>query len=362
MVDGYYQSDREGVPDFINVYDLEREAARIIPQGGLDYIRGGAGDEWTMRQNTIAFERKQIMPRVLQDMENPNLATSVLGIDIPSPIIMAPAAAHGLEHVSAEKGTARGVMEAGTIMGVSTYSTNTMQEIAEAGAGGAQWFQLYMSKDNDFNKQVLKEAEALGAKGIILTVDATVGGNREADRRNSFRFPLPMGTLEEFGGKGKGLGIGTIFANALQKIAPKDIRYIAELTHLPVLVKGIQAPEDAVVAIDAGAAAVWVSNHGGRQLDGGPASFDVLESVALAVNGRVPVIFDSGVRRAQHVFKAIALGADVVAIGRPALYGLACGGWQGVKAVFDYFNKELKMVMQLAGTKTVADIKKTKLW
>ncbi|WP_263854574.1 alpha-hydroxy-acid oxidizing protein [Lentilactobacillus parafarraginis] len=146
-----------------------------------------------------------------------------------------------------------------------------------------------------------------------------------------------------------------------QKIGPDDVKRIADYTDLPVIVKGIESPEDALYAIGAGAAGVYVSNHGGRQLNGGPASFDVLEDVAKAVNGRVPIIFDSGVRRGSDVFKALASGADLVALGRPAIYGLALGGAQGVQSVFEHLGDELKIIMQLAGTKTIADVKKTNL-
>ena len=346
--------------NIINIKDLEIQASKIIPKGGFEYIQGGAGDEWTLKENTYSFEKKQIVPRVLQNLENPDTKTSILGIDIDMPIIMASVASHGLAHESGEKGTAKGVSEVNTIMGVSTYSTDTIEDIAKAGNGGPQWFQLYMSKDDEFNKYIVKDAESNGTKAIIITADATVGGNREADIRNNFIFPLKMANLEKLG-SGKGQSIAEIFKNALQKLSFEDIKKIKSYTNLPIIIKGIQSPEDAIASITAGADAIWVSNHGGRQLDGGPASFDVLEDIAKAVNKRVPIIFDSGIRRGQHVFKAIASGADVVAIGRPAIYGLALGGYKGVKSVFNYLNNELQMVMQLAGTKNIEDIKKNKL-
>ena len=163
-------------------------------------------------------------------------------------------------------------------------------------------------------------------------------------------------------GSGQGRSIEQIYADAMQQIGPAEVERIAAYTRLPVIVKGIQAPEDALRAIDAGAAGVQVSNHGGRQLDGGPGSFEALPAVARAVNGRVPVIFDSGIRRGQHIFKALASGADVVAIGRPAIYGLALGGWMGVRSVFEFFRHELEMVMQLAGTPDIEAVKKTRLF
>ncbi|MFT8869001.1 alpha-hydroxy-acid oxidizing protein, partial [Liquorilactobacillus nagelii] len=183
-----------------------------------------------------------------------------------------------------------------------------------------------------------------------------------SDIINNFQFPIPMANLAKFSeGDGKGKGIMEIYAAAAQKIAPADVRKIAEYTHLPVIVKGIESAEDALLAIGAGAQGIYVSNHGGRQLNGGPAAFDVLHEVAQAVDHRVPVIFDSGVRRGSHVFKALASGADLVALARPVIYGLALGGAQGVASVINHLNDELKIDMQLAGTKTIEDVKQAKL-
>lgn len=356
----YTTSTAEKPLRITDIYELEKVAEKLIPAGGWGYIHGGAGDEWTMRQNTKAFNHKVIIPRVLADMEKPELETSVFGTGLRMPVIMAPVAAQGLANEEAEEGTAKGVAAAGTIMAISSYAGKSIEEIAKAGGGAPQWFQLYLSKDDGFNRYVLDQAKENGMKAIILTADATVGGNREADIRNHFTFPLPMANLAKYG-QGKGQSIADIYAQALQKIAPADIEKVAAYTGLPVIVKGVQSPADAMLAIGAGAAGIYVSNHGGRQLDGGPASFDVLQPVAEAVDKRVPVIFDSGIRRGQHIFKALADGADIVAIGRPAIYGLAVGGWEGVESVFDYFYRELEMVMQLAGTKTVEDIKHTYL-
>ena len=345
----------------IDLTELEREAARVIGKGAMGYIRGGAGDEWTMRRNTACFDERPILPRVLASLAKPDTKCRILGIDLPFPIIMAPVAAQGLAHVSAEAGTARGTAEAGTIMCVSTYAGMTLEEIALAGNGAPQWFQFYPSKDAGFNRHLLDQALAGGYRAVVLTADATVGGNREADLRNRFVFPLKMANLEQYG-SGQGRSIEQIYADAMQQIGPAEVERIAAYTRLPVIVKGIQAPEDALRAIDAGAAGVQVSNHGGRQLDGGPGSFEALPAVARAVNGRVPVIFDSRIRRGQHIFKALASGADVVAIGRPAIYGLALGGWMGVRSVFEFFRHELEMVMQLAGTPDIEAVKKTRLF
>lgn len=354
---GYQASMRNEKIVIYDIDDLEAQVEKIIPVAGFDYIRGGAETENTMRRNESAFEAVDIFPRVLTGVDNPDTRTRILGIDISMPVIAAPAAAHGLAHVTAEAGSARGVAAAGTIMSVSTYASSTLAEIAGAGNGAPQWFQLYLSKDDATNRALVKSAESLGYRAIILTVDAPVGGNRVRDARNKFKFPLDLPNVPRSGGK----GINTIFAEAKNDLVPYDIMRVKSMTKLPVIVKGIQHPDDAEIAIAAGADAIWVSNHGGRQLDGAPAAFEVLPEIAARVNKRVPIIFDSGVRRGQHIFKAIASGADVVAIGRPVIYGLALGGWRGVESVFEYLRKDLQRVMWLAGVQTVDEIKDVEL-
>ena len=357
----YKASHRDEKIVIYDIDDLENQAKEIIPAGGFDYIRGGAETESTMRRNELAFDMVDIYPRVLTGVNQPNTKTSILGINISLPVIVAPAAAHGLAHISAEAGSARGAAAAGTIMSVSTYASSTLEEIAQAGNGAPQWFQLYLSKDDVANRDLIMLAESLGYQAIILTVDAPIGGNRISDARNNFKFPLALPNVPKKSGKTKGQGIGAIFAAAQNELSPYDVMYVKSLTDLPVIVKGIQHPDDAEIAIMAGADAIWVSNHGGRQLDGAPAAFEVLGDIAKRVNNRVPIIFDSGVRRGQHIFKAIAMGADVVAIGRPVIYGLALGGWRGVVSVLDYLKTDLERVMWLAGTQNIDDIKNTEL-
>lgn len=362
MVNGYEQSDREEKIDILNLESLEERAEKIIPTGGFGYISGGSEDEWTLRQNRTAFQHRQIAPKALSGIEKPELNTEIFGIPLNTPVMMAPAAAQGLAHSQGEKDTARGLAAVGGLMAQSTYSSVSIADTAAAGEGAPQFFQLYMSKDWNFNESLLDEAKKAHVKAIILTVDATVDGYREADIKNKFAFLLPMANLTKFSeGDGQGKGIEEIYASAAQNIRPEDVKRIADYTQLPVIVKGIQTPEDAIRAIDAGAAGIYVSNHGGRQLNGGPGSFDVLEDIATSVNKQVPIIFDSGVRRGSDVFKALASGADIVALGRPVIYGLALGGAKGVQSVFEHIDHELEIVMQLAGTKTIDDIKNNPL-
>lgn len=357
----YQASTAEGAIDFINMTDLEEGAKEVIPKGGYGYISSGAGDVFTYQENERAFNHKLIIPHVLEDIELPDTKIEFAGETLSVPIIMAPVAAHGLANVAAEKASAKGVSRFGTIYTASSYASCTLEEIHEAGgADASQWFQFYMSKEDSINRDILAMAKRNGAKAIVLTADATVGGNRETDRRNGFTFPLAMPIVQAYQ-SGIGQTMDAVYGSSKQKLSPKDVEFIASNSDLPVYVKGVQSEEDVERSISSGASGVWVSNHGGRQLDGGPASFDSLQYVAEAVAGRVPIVFDSGIRRGQHVFKALASGADLVAIGRPVIYGLALGGATGVQQVFEFFKKELEMVMQLAGTQTVADIKKTVL-
>lgn len=367
----YKASTANGPIKIVNLLELEQQVKQNMDKGAFGYIRGGAEDEQNLRENVSVFDKKYIEPRILTGMELKDLdmKTELFGIPLPMPIIQAPMAAHGLAHVDGELATAKGMVKAGSIFSLSTYGNKTIEEVADAvGAGNPFFFQLYMSKNDEFNRFTIDRAKKSGAKAIILTVDAPVGGYREEDIRNNFQFPLGFANLEVFlkkqndGSKsGAGSGISEIYAQAKQDFKPEDIQYVKKLSGLPVIVKGVQSPKDAEIAIKAGADAIWVSNHGGRQLDSAPATFDILPSIAKVVNKRVPVIFDSGVRRGSHVFKALASGADIVAVGRPIFYGLNLGGAEGVYSVMEQFKKELSINMFLAGTRNVEEVKNNKL-
>lgn len=361
MTQEYVAGTREGHVDFINTNDLERDAQQVIPGPSYGYIQSGAGDLYTYQQNEIAFNHKLIVPHVLCDVEHPDTSYVFQGTHLTAPIIMAPVAAHKLAHARGEQASAQGVAEFGTIYTASSFASCSLEEIREAaGPQAPQWFQLYMSKDSGINERIIDMAEANGAQAIVLTADATVGGNRETDKRTGFTFPVGLPIVQEYQ-KGVGQTMAAVYGSAKQKLSPSDVEFIVSHSKLPVYVKGVQDAEDVQRSLESGAQGIWVTNHGGRQLDGGPAAFDSLQIVAEAVNGRAPIVFDSGVRRGQHVFKALASGADLVAIGRPVIYGLALGGATGTRQVFEFFKKELEMVMQLAGTQTIDDVHHTKL-
>lgn len=359
---GFPQSDRDEAIDMINVDELEERAKEVMPEAAYYYIASGSENEWTWRNNTSAFNHFQIVPRALTNMDNPQTDTEFMGLKLKTPVMIAPIACHGIAHKDAEVATQKGAAAAGALFSSSTYGNKSVEEIAAAAPGAPRLFQLYLSKDWEFNKMVFDAIKKAGYNGIILTVDALVSGYREANLRTQFAYPVPLDFFTRYqGGKGEGQTVAQMYASSAQKIGPDDVKRIKEMSGLPVIVKGISCAEDAYLAMGAGADGIYVTNHGGREVDSGPATIDVLPEIAKAVNHRVPIIFDSGVRRGSHVFKALALGADIVGIGRPYLYALALGGAKGVASAIKQLNDELLIDMQLTGCKTIEDVKKARL-
>jgi isopentenyl diphosphate isomerase/L-lactate dehydrogenase-like FMN-dependent dehydrogenase len=252
---------------------------------------------------------------------------------------------HGLAHVSAEEGTAKGTSEAGTLMTVSTAANKTIEAIAAA-AKGPKWFQLYLHDDRGPSRELLQRAKAAGYSAVVFTIDAFAPGSSDETTRLGFSFPpdLPL------------VNSNTPFFK--QSLSWDDVTFIQQATDLPVILKGVLTGDIARKALERGIAGIQVSNHGGRQLDGVPAALDALPEVVAAARGRVPIIMDSGIRRGTDVFKALALGADAVALGRPVLYGLALGGWMGVKSVYDRIKDELTRTMMIAGTGSIGEIQR----
>lgn len=334
--------------EFINLRELEPAAEKIIPKGGFGYISSAAGDEWTKHENEAAYKRITIKPHYLSGLASADTTTTVLGQKLSMPIITTVMGGHGLAHTSAEAGTAKGTGAAGALFIAPSQSNVTLEDTAQA-SPGPKLFQIYIPADREVARKVLLRAKTAGYLAVVVTIDAFVPSNRETDLRNHFRSPLPNAN---FPGQASGYG------QSPQKsdLGWDDIAFVQDVTGLPVLIKGVLSPELADQAVEHGVAGIQVSNHGGRQLDDTPATISVLPQIATAVRGRIPIIVDGGIRRGQDVFKALALGANAVAIGRPILYGLALGGWMGVQQVLEHLNQELVMAMRLAGTKTIADI------
>lgn len=338
----------------INVHEYEALAQARMEIGAWDYHQGGSDDEVTVRANRAAFERIWLRPRVLVDVSNCELATTVLGIPVSMPILVAPMALHGLAHEEAEVATARAAATAKTLTAVSTFSTHNLEDVADA-ATGPLWFQVYAYRNFKITEILIKRAEAAGYRALVLTVDTPRVGRRERDIRNNFGLASRV-----YAGNFVGLQVTTaeepLSLETSTTLTWDILAHIRTLTTLPVLVKGVLTAEDAVLAVKYGAAGIIVSNHGGRQLDSVIPSILALPEVVDAVAGRCEVYVDGGIRRGTDVLKALALGARAVLVGRPILWGLAANGAEGVAHVLALLRAEFELAMMLAGCPTLASI------
>ncbi|BAB77694.1 alpha-hydroxy acid oxidase [Anabaena sp. FACHB-709] len=351
----------------INLFEYEQLAKTHLSQMAFDYYISGAGDEITLQENRAVFERIKLRPRMLVDVSQINLTTSVLGQPLQLPLLIAPMAFQCLAHTEGELATAMAAASAGTGMVLSTLSTKSLEEVAEVGSKfspSLQWFQLYIHKDRGLTRALVERAYAAGYKALCLTVDAPVLGQRERDRRNEFVLPpgLHLANLTTISGlniphaPGES-GLFTYFAQQLNPaLTWDDLEWLQSLSPLPLVLKGILRGDDAARAVEYGAKAIVVSNHGGRQLDGAIASLDALPEIVAAVNGKAEVLLDGGIRRGTDIIKALAIGAQAVLIGRPVLWGLAVGGQAGVSHVISLLQKELNVAMALIGCSQLQDI------
>jgi 4-hydroxymandelate oxidase len=340
----------------VNVEEFEALARERLEKSVYDYYAGGAEDEITVAANREAFRRLFLKYRVLVDVSRVDLASELLGVPLAFPVILAPTALHRLAHPEGEKLTARAAAEAGTLMTLSTVSSVPLEEVAAAAPAGARWFQLYCYDDRADTERLVGRAHRAGYRAIVLTVDAPILGRRERDERN--RFEVPAGFTAHPATRPRASGGQWPLSSVIGQpgLSWKDLPWIRALSPLPLVLKGIVRGDDAARAVDEGAAAVWVSNHGGRQLDTAIPTADALADVVRAVAGRAPVIVDGGIRRGTDVLKALALGASAAAIGRPQLWGLAAGGEDGVRRVLEMFREELALAMALAGCRALSEV------
>ncbi|NXM93982.1 HAOX2 oxidase, partial [Sylvia borin] len=332
--------------------DFEAYAKKYLPKIAWDYFAAGADDCTTRDENILAYKRIRFRPRMLRDVSVVDIRTKILGSEISFPVGIAPTGFHQLAWPDGEKSTARAARAMSTCYVASTYSTCTLEEISAAAPGGLRWFQLYIHRNRAASQQLVRRAEALGFRGLVLTADLPYTGKRRDDVRNGFRLPPHMKVKNLEG------------AFEVCKMSPcldpsvtwNDIYWLRSLTHLPIIIKGILTREDAELAVRHGVQAIIVSNHGGRQLDEGPATIDALVEVVEAVRGRVEVYVDGGIRKGSDVLKALALGAKCVFIGRPALWGLAYRGEEGLQDVLRILQDEFRLSMALAGCASVSEI------
>ncbi|KAG0468745.1 hypothetical protein HPP92_018073 [Vanilla planifolia] len=348
--------------EITNVSEYEPIAKEKLPKMVYDYYASGAEDQWTLKENREAFSRILFRPRILIDVSKIDMTTTILGFKISMPIMIAPTAMQKMAHPEGEYATARAASSAGTIMTLSSWATSSVEEVASTGPG-IRFFQLYVYRDRNVVAQLVRRAERAGFKAIALTVDTPRLGRREADIKNRFTLP-PFLTLKNFEGldlgkmdKSDDSGLASYVAGQIDRtLSWKDVKWLQSITSLPILVKGVLTAEDASLAIQNGAAGIIVSNHGARQLDYVPATITALEEVVGAARGRVPVFLDGGVRRGTDVFKALALGASGVFIGRPVLFSLAAEGEAGVRKVLKLLRDEFELTMALSGCISLKDI------
>ncbi len=348
----------------LSVNDYEPLARASMDPAAWDYVMGGSDDEITLRENVAAFDRIRLRPRLLVDVSRVDTATTVLGIPLRMPILVAPTAYHCLAHAEGEVATARAASAAGTVMVVSTHSTRSIEEIAQA-ATGPRWFQLYVYKDRTVSERLIRRAEDAGYRALVLTADVPRLGRRIRDERSGFNLPSGL-RLANFEAPplqhmpdthpGESAVAAHAAATLDASLTWDVVSWLRGVTTLPVLVKGILTAEDAELALSHGAAGIIVSNHGGRQLDGVPATIEVLPEVVHAVGGRCEVYLDGGIRRGTDALKALALGAHAVLVGRPVLWGLAADGEAGARRVLDLLAADLELAMALAGCPSVAAV------
>jgi isopentenyl diphosphate isomerase/L-lactate dehydrogenase-like FMN-dependent dehydrogenase len=340
--------------DVVNLEGFEPVARERMEPAGYSYCVGGAADEVTLRENVAAFRRRKLRPRVLVDVSSIDTTTELLGQRVSLPVGLAPTALNGLAHPEGEAAVARAAQHAGALFCISTLSSSSLEEAAAA--GGPRWFQLYVNEDRSLTERIVKRAHDAGYSALVLTVDLPVVGYRERELRSPITFSNHRaGNFDELVQAAEDLPhvFRTLFD---QTLSWRDIEWVRSIWDGPLVIKGILTAEDATLAVEHGADAVLVSNHGGRQLDRAPASIDVLEEVVDAVAGGAEIYLDGGVRRGPDVMVALALGAKAVFIGRPYIYALAAGGEAGVARCLRLLSAEIENAMALLGVQSTAEI------
>jgi len=342
---------RSGPPtEAVCLRDFEAIAAEKMSREAWEFINSGAADETTVRRNIEAFQALSLHPRVLLDVSKIDTRVKILGRELVHPILISPTASHGLVHPDAEVATATGAAAARATLVVSTFSTKSLEEIAKA-AREPLWHATYIMKDRGLTRELFGRVKSAGFEAIVIPVDSPVVGARDREHR-TYRFKDK-----------KAVSFAEYPASYWRfPTTWKDIEWARGATDLPLVLKGILHPQDAERAIEAGAAAIFVSNHGGRNLDTLPSTIEILPEIAQSVAGRVPLLLDGGIRRGTDVLKALALGARGVLVGRPSLYGLAVGGAAGVTAVINILRNELEMAMALAGRPTISSLDRSAIY
>lgn len=330
-------------------------AEATLGPGAFGYFAGGAGDEITLRDNSEAWSRYALRPRMLVDVSARDPHTTLLGVERPHPIMVAPMAYQRHAHPDGESALARAAAATDSTFILSSQSTTSPADVAAAAPDGNRWFQLYVFKDRQVSYDLVVAAKEGGYEALVLTVDFPVAGWRERDKKTGFQVEYPLA----INSSGKPITTEELFAMHDPSLNWDDIAEFAELSGMPVILKGILRPDDAELAVQAGAAGVIVSNHGGRQLDTVLSGADAVGPIAEAVAGRIDVLVDGGIRRGWDVAKALALGADAVLVGRQALWGLANDGQAGAEVVLRQLLAEFDNTLALTGCPRAADLNRS---
>lgn len=368
--------------NLISLDDYEKRAHELLPRAALDYYRSGAGDEQTLRWNRSDFGNYRIRPRFLRDVTVRDASVDIFGSKVSFPCGISPTAMQKMADPQGEVANAKGLKfnylkiffclsqnyasaaaNENVVFIMSTLSTATIEDVAEATPGSTKWFQLYIYKDRKLSEKIIKRAENAGFKALVLTVDAPFFGLRRADLRNKFSLPphLTMANFSDIVVSEGGSGINEYVAKQFDpSITWDDVKWLMNFSKLPVILKGIMTKEDAKIACDIGVAGIIVSNHGARQVDNEASSIEALSEIVAEVKGKIPVMFDGGVRQGTDIFIALGLGAKMVFIGRPAVYGLACQGQAGVENILKILKHELDLTMSNCGVRNVNEIHNSK--
>ncbi|CAG9782924.1 unnamed protein product [Diatraea saccharalis] len=342
---------------YISLQDLEDAATEILSKPTVDYFRSGATEEQTLAENKLAFQRLRILPKCLMGITGADLRTTILGHEVSMPIGIAPSAMQQTAHPDGEVANAKAAQAEGTVYTLSTASTCSIEEVASAAPDAFKWFQVYVFKDREVTRKLVMRAEKAGFKALLLTVDAPIFGIRRSELRHKYILPAHMrlANFEEYlptpTDEAKEDSIRSYVGGLFDKsLSWEAVEWLKSITKLPIIAKGILRADDAVKAAKAGCSAILVSNHGARQLDGVPATIEVLPEIVDAVkNYNLEVYLDGGVTTGTDVYKALALGAKMVLVGRPALWGLAVGGQAGVQRMLNILRTELETTVQIAG-------------
>ena len=377
------------IRDCYNIEDFKKLAKKNLPAPIFHYIDGGADDETTLKRNTDSFSKCDLIPNILASVGEPDLSVEVFGHKINMPLFLSPTAMQRLYHHEGDKASAKAAEKFGTFYSMSTMATSSIEEIANI-SGGPKLFQLYIHKDQSLTDNLIDRCKNAGFKGLCLTVDTVVAGNRERDHRNGFTTPpkltlksllsfaahpkwtlnylthekFQLANVAHFTKKGSSIAKGVMeYINEQYDPAMswKDAEYCVKRWNGPFALKGLMSVEDAKRAVDIGASAIMLSNHGGRQLDGSRSPFDQLPAIVDAVGGKIEIIVDGGIRRGTHVLKALALGATACSFGKGFLFALGAGGQQGVEMVLQRMRDEIRRDMILMGCKSLKELNSSKI-